>query len=53
MAVYRILVKKRIQLQAYHFYIWANTYMVVSATPYSSEERMTVADTVAPPPRDV
>ncbi len=47
MAVYRILTKKQVR-QDYQAHTWVNTYTVVSAAPFSSAERMAVADTVAP-----
>ena len=47
MAVYSILTKKRVR-HGYHEYAWVNTYTVVSAAPFSIEEQMAVADTVAP-----
>ncbi len=42
MAVYRILVKKRLRHHA-----WSNTYIIVSAAPYSQDELVYVADKVA------
>ena len=48
MAVYRILTKKRVRIQWSREYTWTNTYMVVTAAPFSSEELSMVADTVAP-----
>lgn len=48
MAVYRILIKKRVQSGAHRTFEWSNTYTVVSMAPFSRDETRSIADTVAP-----
>lgn len=43
MAVYRILVKKQVQ-----WHEWTNSYVIVTSAPYSRDELLMIADTVAP-----
>lgn len=43
MSVYRVIVKKQVR-----WHKWTNTYIIVTHAPYSLDELLIIADTVAP-----